>query len=103
VQQLGGTASVGNGAETVKCGSSGVDFDSAAFFVAEHPLSPADHKPSGGFLVRQLEFPPTVQRTSKLIQRRRWTFRGEVVRALGHGRGRCYHRTVEAVRDRHQL
>src|SRR6266545_6464020 len=103
LEQSGGVARVGGGAEAVEPSPSGVDLDPPALLVAEHPLGRADQQPCGGFLIRQLEFPPAVQRTAELLQRGRWTPRGEMERALGHGRGRTYHHAAEAIRDRYQL
>ena len=88
LEQGGGVARVRGGAEALKPSPGGVDLDPPALLVAEHPLGRADQQPCGGFLIRQLELPPAAQRTAELLQRGCWTPRGELERALGHGRGR---------------
>ena len=38
-----------------------------ALLVAKHPLGRADQQPCGGFLIRQLEFPPATQPAAELL------------------------------------
>jgi hypothetical protein len=69
---------VGGGAEVVEPSPSGVDLNLRALLVAEQPLGRADQQPGGGLLIWQPELPPAAQGTAELLQRGRWTPRGEL-------------------------